>query len=176
MLLGAAATALTLSTGAASAVDNDPSDGPGENLVQAAGTWIAQELPGEAAQAAAQLIPHTGEVPPPGLLDLPSVRTGRPVPLAVLRRTQRARDQQLLGQIRRDLRRHLPQVRHEPAQIPRARQLDREPEPVVRTPLGLHRLPVHVAQEEVSLRIRMGWRPVERPIPGCLSDRCPSPG
>lgn len=44
--------------------------------------------------------------------------------------------------------------RHKPAQEPHARELDREPEPVVGPALGLHRLPVRVVQEEVPPQLR----------------------
>ncbi len=80
--------------------------------------------------------------------------TGRPVPLAVLLQARRIRDPQLLGEVLGDLRRNLPRVRHEPAQVAHAGQLDREPEPVVRTPFGLHFLQIRVIQEEVPLQLR----------------------
>ncbi|CAG6393619.1 hypothetical protein SCOCK_210059 [Actinacidiphila cocklensis] len=58
--------------------------------------------------------------------------------------------------------------RHEPAQEPHARELDREPEPVMGPALGLHRLPVRVVQEEVPLQLRPRGRLVKRPVPGRL--------
>lgn len=96
------------------------------------------------------------------------MRTGRTVPLAIQLQAQGVRDLQLLGQVPGHLRRHLPRVRHEPAQEPHARQLDREPEPVVGPALGLHSLPVRVVQEEVPLQLRPQGHLVKRPVLGRL--------
>ena len=48
-------------------------------------------------------------------------------------------------------------------EIPHGRELDREAQPVVRPPLGLHQLPVRVVQEEEPLQLRTGRRPVRTP-------------
>jgi hypothetical protein len=63
-----------------------------------------------------------------------------------------------------------PQCMEGDAFAPHSRSVlhDSLPEPVVRTPLGLHRLQVRVIQEEAPLQLRTGRRPVKRPVPGCL--------
>lgn len=59
----------------------------------------------------AQLSRDLGEIPPClGLLDLPGMGPGRPVPLPVLLQTRRVRDLQLLGQVLGHLHRNLPGI------------------------------------------------------------------